>query len=101
MVVLACWLGGLENMFTLCKYHQLQQSYILMWVIWVNNKVYIFGSMTLKTTHVRGKGGYIGWMTLKLGRCVCVRYLRMCAKFHGSMINSLGENPFGGGFAEN
>ena len=21
----------------------------------------------------------------------------MCAKFHGSMINSLGENPFGGG----
>ena len=96
-MVLACWLGGLENMFTLCKYHQLQQSYILMWVIWENNKVYIFGSMTLKTTHVRGKGGYNGWMTLKLGRCVCVRYLRMCAKFHGSMINSLGENPFGGG----
>ena len=65
-------------------------------VIWVNNKVYIFVSMTLNTTHVRGKGGYNGWMTLKLGRCVCVRYLRMCAKFHGSMINSLGENPFGG-----
>ena len=63
-------------------------------VIRVNNKVYIFVSMTLNTTHVRGKGGYNGWMTLKLGRCVCVRYLRMCAKFHGSMINSLGENPF-------
>ena len=65
-------------------------------VIWVNNKVYIFVSMTLNTTHVRGKGGYNEWITLKLGRCVCVRYLRMCAKFHGSMINSLGENPFGG-----
>ena len=68
-----------------------------MWVIWVNNKVYIFGSMTLKTTHVRVKEGYNRWMILKLGRCVCVRYLRMCAKFHGSMINSLGENPFGVG----
>ena len=57
-------------MFTQCKYHEFQQSYILMWVIWLNNKVYIFGSMTLNTTHVRGKGGYIGWMTLKLGQCV-------------------------------
>ena len=29
-------------------------------VIWVNNNVYIFGSMTLITTHVRGKEGYNG-----------------------------------------
>ena len=48
-----------------------------------------FVSMTLNTTHVRGKGGYNGWMTLKLCRCVCVRYLRMCAKFHGSMTKRL------------
>ena len=58
-------------------------------VIWVNSNVYIFVSMTLNTTHVRGKEGYKGWMTLKLGRCVCVRYLRMCAKFHGSMTKRL------------
>ena len=84
-------------MFTQCKYHEFQQSYILMWVIWLNNKVYIFGSMTLNTTHVRGKGGYNGWMTLKLGQCVWVMYLHACAKFRGSRVNSLGENPFGGG----
>ena len=64
--------------------------------MWVNNNVYIFDSMTLKTTHVRSKGGYNGWMTLKVGRCVRVRYLRMCAKFRSSRVNSLGENPFGG-----
>ena len=63
----------------------------------VNNKVYNFGSMTLNTTHVRGKGGYYRWMTLKVGRWVCVRYLRMCAKFHGSRVNSFLENPFDGG----
>ena len=67
----------------------------------VNSNVYIIGTMTLNITHMRGKGGYIGWMTLKLGRCVRVRYLHMCAKFHGSMNNSLRENPFGGGFDEN
>ena len=99
-MVLACWSGGLESMFTLCKYHEFQQSYILMWVIWLNNKVYIFGSMTLNTTHVRGKGGYNGWMTLKLGQCVWVMYLHACAKFRGSRVNSLGENPFGGGFKD-
>ena len=52
--------------------------------------------MTLITTHVRGKGIYNGWMTLKLGRCVRVMYLHMCAKFRGSIINSLVENSFGG-----
>ena len=83
-------------MFTQCKYHEFQQSYILMWVIWLNNKVYIFGSMTLNTTHVRGKGGYNGWMTSKLDQCVWVMYLHACAKFRGSRVNSLGENPFGG-----
>ena len=67
-------------------------------VIGVNSNVYIFGIMTLNTTHVRGKGGYNGCMTLKFSRCVLVRYLHMCAKFRGSMVNSLGENPFGGGF---
>ena len=36
-------------------------------------------------------------MTLKLSRCVRVSYLRMCAKFHGSMTERLRENPFGGG----
>ena len=48
--------------------------------------------------HVRGKGGYNGWMTLKLDQCVWVMYLHVCAKFRGSRVNSLGENPFGGGF---
>ena len=62
-------------------------------VIWVNNKVYIFGSMTMKTTHVKGKGGYNGWMTLKFGRCVCVELLHRCAKFHSSRVNSCRENP--------
>ena len=57
-------------------------------VIWVNSNVYIFVSMTLNTTHVRGKGGYNGGMTLKLSWCVRVRYLRMCAKFRGSMTYS-------------
>ena len=66
-------------------------------VIWVNNKVYIFGSMTLNITHVRGKGGFDESMTLKLGRCVFVRYLRMCAKFRGSRVNSCRENSFWGG----
>ena len=82
-------------MFTQCKYNTSTELHSNV-VIRVNNNVYNIGSMTLKITHVRGKGGYNGWMTLKLGRCVCVRYLRMCAKFHGSMNNSLGENPFGG-----
>ena len=53
--------------------------------------------MTLNITHVRGKGGYNGWTTLKRSRCVCVRSLRMCAKFHGSMAKSLREIPLGGG----
>ena len=52
--------------------------------------------MTLKITHVRGKGGYNGWMTLKLGRCVWVMYLHMCAKFRDSRVNSVGEKLFGG-----
>ena len=50
--------------------------------------------MTLNTTHVRCKGGYNEGMTLKFGRWVRVRYLHMCAKFHGSMTNNLRENPF-------
>ena len=36
-------------------------------------------------------------MTLKLSRCVRVKYLHMCAKIHDSTTNSLLENPFGGG----
>ena len=55
--------------------------------------------MTLNTTHVRGKGGYNGWMTLKLGWCVCVMYLHMGAKIRGSRVNILGETPFAGGFS--
>ena len=54
--------------------------------------------MTLNTTHVRGKGGYNGWMTLKLSRCVRVRSLHMCAKFRGSTTWSCRENPDWGGF---
>ena len=66
-------------------------------VLRVNSIVYIFVSMTLITKHVRGEGSYNCTMTfLKLGRCVCVRYLRMCAKFHSSMVNSCRENSFGG-----
>ena len=53
--------------------------------------------MTLIITYVRGKGGYNGGMTLKLSRCICVRFLHLCAKFHGSMAKSLRENPFGEG----
>ena len=64
----------------------------------VNNKVYIIGSMTLNTTLVRGKGGYIGGMTLKLGWCVRVRSLHMCAKFQVSTVNSCRENPDWGVF---
>ena len=52
--------------------------------------------MTLNTTHVRGKGVYNVRMTLKLSWCVRVMYLHMCTKFHGSMVNSCRENPFGG-----
>ena len=52
--------------------------------------------MTFNITHVRGKGGYYRWMTLKLGWCVRVLYLHMCANFYGSMTKSLRENPFGG-----
>ena len=59
----------------------------------VNSNVYIIGTMTLNITHMRGKGGYNGWMTLKLSRCVRVRYLHMCAKFQVSMVNSCRENP--------
>ena len=54
--------------------------------------------MTLNTTHVRGKGGYNGWMTLTLGRSVCVKLLHMCARFHVSSVNSCPENPDWGGF---
>ena len=86
MVVLACWLGGLEACFSIAT--ELHSNV----VIWVNNDVYIFGSTTLNTTHVRGKGDYNGWMTLKFGRCVCVRSLHMCTKFHGSRVNSCREN---------
>ena len=65
----------------------------------VNSNVYIFVSMTLNTTHVRGNGGYNGGMTLKLSRCVRIMYLHMCAKFQVSMVNSCRENPdWGGGF---
>ena len=67
-------------------------------VIWENNKVYIFVSMTLNTTHVRGNGGYNGGMTLKLSRCVRIMYLHMCAKFQVSMVNSCRENPDWGVF---
>ena len=69
-------------------------------VIWVNTNVYRLAQMTLNITHVKGIGGFNMVMTLKLRRCVRVRYLRMCAKIHGSMISSLGENPFGGGFRD-
>ena len=64
----------------------------------VNSNVYIFVSMTLNTTHVRGNGGYNGGMTLKLSRCVRIMYLHMCAKFQVSMVNSCRENPDWGGF---
>ena len=63
----------------------------------VNSNVYIFVSMTLNTTHVRGNGGYNGGMTLKLSRCVRIMYLHMCAKFQVSMVNSCRENPDWGG----
>ena len=56
--------------------------------------------MTLNITHVRVKGGYNRWMTLKLGRCVSVRFLHMCAKFHVSTVKSCRENPDWGGFAD-
>ena len=36
-------------------------------------------------------------MTLKLGGCVRVMYLLMCAKFHVPMTKSRRQNPFGGG----
>ena len=62
-------------------------------VIWKNNNVYSLAQMTLNITHVSGKGGYNGVMTLKLSWCVHVRSLHLCAKFHGSMVSSLGENP--------
>ena len=48
-------------MFTLCKYHQLQQSYILKFQsghMAFGSKVYILAQMTLNTTHVRGERGY-------------------------------------------
>ena len=54
--------------------------------------------MTLNTTHVRGKGGFNGGMTLKLGRCVRVRFLHMCAKFRGSTTYSCREKPDWGVF---
>ena len=55
--------------------------------------------MTLNITHVRGKGGYNGGMTLKLSRYFRVRSLHMCAKFRGSTTYSCRENPdWGGGF---
>ena len=82
-------------MFTQSIYHQFNIEFHSNMVIGVNSNVYNFGSMTLNTTHMRGKGVYIGWMTLKLDRCVCVMYLHMCAKFHGSMTKSLRESPFG------
>ena len=66
-------------------------------VIGVNSNVYIFGITTLNTTHVRGKGGYNGGMTLKLRRCVRIRSLHICAKFHGSRADSCLENPDWGG----
>ena len=68
-------------------------------VIMVNSNVYIIGTMTLNITHVRGKEGYKRWMTLKLSRCVRVRYLHMCAKFQVSMVNSCRENPDWGGLS--
>ena len=67
-------------------------------VIWVGYKVYIFGSMTLKTTHVRGKVVYNGGITLKLSRCFRVRSLHMCGKFRGSTTYRCREFPTGGGF---
>ena len=65
----------------------------------VNSNVYIIGTMTLNIKHVRGKEGYNWWMTLKLSRCVRVRYLHMCAKFQVSMVNSGRENPDWGGLS--
>ena len=39
--------------------------------------------MTLKITHVRGKGGYNEWMTLKLGTHTQVPNTNTPAKFQG------------------
>ena len=63
-------------------------------VICVKDQAYLFGSMILNITHVRSKRDVMG-TTVKLGRCVCVSYLLMCAKFHGSVTNSRRKNPFG------
>ena len=59
MASLESGLGGLKRMFTQSKYHQLQQLHSKV-VIKVNSNVYILVSMSLNTTHVRGKGGYNG-----------------------------------------
>ena len=45
-----------------------------------------FGSMTLNTTHVKGKRGHYWWMTLTLDWCVAVRHLLTCAKFRISRV---------------
>ena len=65
--------------------------------MWVNSNVYIFRSLTLSTTHVKGKAGYSGWMTLKLGRCVCGKELHICAKFHDSMTKVFEKTHLGRG----
>ena len=52
--------------------------------------------MTLKITHVRGKGSYNREITLKLSRWVRVRYLHMCTKFQVSRVDRWRENPFAG-----
>ena len=84
-------------MFKLCKYPIVTGLHSKV-VIMVSSNVYIFVSMTLNTTHVRGKRGYHGRMTLKLSWCVHVRYLHMCAKFRGSTTYSCRENPYWGIF---
>ena len=66
-------------------------------VLGLNSNVYILAQMTMNNTYVRGKGGYIRGMTLKLSGCVRVMYLHMCAKLHDSLTESLRENPFEGG----
>ena len=55
----------------------------------VNNKIYIFGSKALNIAHVRRKGVDNGEVTLKLGLCVRVGYLHMCAEF----CDCCQENP--------
>ena len=52
-------------------------------VIWVNNNVYSLAQMTLNITHVSGKGGYNGVMTLKLSRCEVLAFVCQVSWLYG------------------